>query len=123
MSISERIDAESRGPLKALLEALPGGFNAIADIQARRDGLTAAITAASADVPENPNVEFEDCAIPNADGSEQGKVRIYRPVNAQTPLPGIFYIHGGGMVLSNLENEHGIACMLCDQLKAVVVSV
>jgi len=36
MSRRDLIDPESRVPLDALLEVMPGGFNAIPDIVARR---------------------------------------------------------------------------------------
>ena len=36
MSLWDRIDEESKGPLEALWEALPGGLNGIPDIVARR---------------------------------------------------------------------------------------
>ena len=37
MSRRDLIDPESRPPLDQLLEVLPGGFNAIPDIAARRE--------------------------------------------------------------------------------------
>jgi len=50
-------------------------------------------------------------------------VRIYRPVNVAGPLPGIYYIHGGGMILGDVAGEDGSAQLLCEQVGAVVVSV
>jgi hypothetical protein len=38
MSRRDLIDPDSRGPLDALLEALPGGFNSVPDIVARPGG-------------------------------------------------------------------------------------
>ena len=42
MSLWDRIDTESRPPLEALWEALPGGFNVIPDIVARRTAMSTA---------------------------------------------------------------------------------
>jgi len=114
------IDPECRGPLDALLEAVPGGFNAIPDIVARRaamDWLLGAIER-----PENPNVIKEDRSVPGPDGEPDITVRIYRPVGASTTLPGIYYIHGGGMIMGSISND-ATAILLCDQVGAVVVSV
>jgi acetyl esterase/lipase len=121
MSRRHLIDPEVRVPLEGLLEALPGGFNAIGDIVARRATVEGIL--GSMEVPENPNVTKEDRTVAGPEGEPDISVRIYRPVNASGALPGIYYIHGGGMVLGNVAGEDANATMLCDQVGAVVVSV
>ncbi len=117
------IDPESLVPLAALYEALPGGFNAIPDIHARRETLNGMLEAMTADLPPNENVLFEDRTVPGPKGGPELGVRIYRPANATGPLPGILFIHGGGMVLGNLDTDHLTAVMLCETIGAIVVSV
>ena len=58
MSLWNRIDKESKGPLEALWEALPGGLNGIPDIVARR----AAMSASRAAVPKAdfPNLDVTE---------------------------------------------------------------
>ena len=121
MSRRDLIDPESRVPLDALLEVMPGGFNAIPDIVARR----AAVQQIFAMLPvvENPDVVKEDRTVPGPDGDPDITVRIYRPVDASDALPGIYFIHGGGMVLGDIAGEDATAAMLCAEIGAVVVSV
>jgi acetyl esterase/lipase len=121
MSRRDLIDPEMRPPLDALLDALPGGFNAVPDIVQRR----AAVEAMNAgiEIPDNPNVAKEDRVIPGPEGDPDLTVRIYRPVNATGTLPGIYFIHGGGMILGSVAGEDPTATLLCDQVNAVVVSV
>jgi acetyl esterase/lipase len=121
MSRRDLIDPEARVPLDGLLEALPGGFNAIPDIVQRR--ATVAAMLSGIEVPENPNVAKEDRTVPGPDGEPDISVRIYRPVNATGPLPGIYFIHGGGMILGTVDGEDPTATMICDEVQAVVVSV
>jgi acetyl esterase/lipase len=121
MSPRDMIDPDSRGPLDALLEMIPGGFNTIPDIVQRRATVSSLLSAV--EVPENPNVTKEDRTIPGPEGDPDIKVRIYRPVNATGTLPGIYYIHGGGMILGDIEGEDPTATMICDRVGAVVVSV
>ena len=121
MSRRELIDPEVRVPLDQLLEALPGGFNAIPDIVQRRATVEAML--AGMETPDNPNVGKEDRTVPGPDGEPDITVRIYRPVHATGTLPGIFFIHGGGMVLGNVAGEDPVATLICDQVQAVVVSV
>jgi acetyl esterase/lipase len=121
MSRRDLIDPECRVPLDGLLEALPGGFNSIPDIVARR--ATVQQILSSMEVPENPNVTTEDRVVPGPEGEPDISVRIYRPAGATGTLPGIYYIHGGGMVLGDVAGEDIAATMLCEQVGAVVVSV
>jgi acetyl esterase/lipase len=121
MSRRELIDPEVRVPLDQLLEALPGGFNGIADIVQRRAAAEAML--AGIEVPDNPDVTHEDRTVPGPQGEPDITVRIYRPVGKTGPLPGIYFIHGGGMILGNVAGEDATATMICDQVGAVVVSV
>lgn len=117
----DRIDPESLVPLAALYEALPGGFNAIPDIAARRETLYGMLAQMTADLPANPNVSTEDLTVDGPAGPLG--LRIYRPATPAPTRPGIYFIHGGGMVLGNLDTDHLTAVMLCEAVGAVVVSV
>jgi acetyl esterase/lipase len=121
MSRRDLIDPESREPLDQLLAVMPGGFNAIPDIVARR--AAAAALLAAIEVPPNPNVTHEDRTVPGPEGAPDISVRVYRPVNASGPLPGVYFIHGGGMILGDVEGENAVAEQVCEQVGAVVVSV
>jgi acetyl esterase/lipase len=121
MSRRDLIDPESREPLDQLLAVLPGGFNAIPDIVARR--AAAAQLLAAVEVPPNPNVTREDRTVPGPEGAPDISVRIFRPVNASGTLPGVYFIHGGGMILGDVEGESAVAEQVCEQVGAVVVSV
>ena len=121
MTRRDLIDPESRVPLDALTEAMPGGFNAIPDIVARRATLEAVF--ATMPKPEFPGVATQDRQVPGPAGDPDVTVRVYRPVGATGPLPGIYFIHGGGMVLGNIDGEDATAATLCEAVGAVVVSV
>lgn len=121
MSRRDLIDPESRVPLDALIEAMPGGFNAIPDIVVRRATLTQMF--AMMPVEENPRVAKEDRTVPGPEGDPDISVRVYRPVGATGTLPGLYFIHGGGMVMGDVAGEDATATMLCDTIGAVVVSV
>ncbi|MDY7090933.1 MAG: alpha/beta hydrolase [Actinomycetota bacterium] len=121
MSRRELIDPEVAVPLNQLLEAMPGGFNAVPDIVQRRATVQAMLSGI--EIPENPNVVKEDRTVPGPEGEPDITVRIYKPVNATGSLPGIYYIHGGGMILGSVDGEDPNATMICDQAGAVVVSV
>ena len=119
MSIRDRIDTESRIPLDGLLQVMPGGFNAIADIVHRRDVLTQMLGATP--VPPNANVSISNHVAPGPAGDLA--VRVYTPTNVPSPAPGLVYIHGGGMIMGGLDGEDGTCQMMADRLGAVIASV
>jgi acetyl esterase/lipase len=121
MSRRDLIDPESRQPLDQLLAVMPGGFNAVPDIIARRDVFSQMVAAMAP--PPNPNVTREDATVPGPPGAPDVSVRVYRPVNASATLPGVYFIHGGGMIIGSIESENAVAEDVCEQVGAVVVSV
>ena len=123
MAQHDRIDPESLAPLEQLLEVFPGGFNAIPDIVARRAAVDQLLEAMKADLPPNDRVTHGDHHAPGPAGAPDVRLRAYRPAGADGELPGIYFIHGGGMVLGSIEGEELVAQMLCERVGAVVVSV
>ena len=123
MSMRDRIDPDSRVPLEELLKVFPGGLNAISNIAERRSTLESLLQTMVADLPPNEHVVIEDREIPGPVDSPPVGVRIYRPKAASGVLPGIFFIHGGGMIMGSVEGENLKAAELCEAIQAVVVSV
>ena len=121
MSRRDLIDPDVREPLDQLLQVMPGGFNTIPDIVQRRDIVSQMLAAL--EIPPNPNVASEDRMVPGPEGAPDVKVRVYRPVDATGTLPGIYFIHGGGMILGDIDGEDAVSSTICEHVDAVVVSV
>ena len=121
MPVRHPIDPESRAVLDELLEVLPGGVNSIPDIVERRAAAKA--MAAEVEAPEHPDVVKEDRTVPGPAGAPDITVRTYRPRDRPGTLPGIYVIHGGGMVMGDVAGEDDTAATLCSEVGAVVVSV
>lgn len=119
----KRIDPESLPGLDALLALAPGGLNAIANIVERRAALTRIFDEMTAEMPPNENVVTEDRVIPGPEGAPDIAVRTFRPTGADGLLPGICFIHGGGMVMGDIDGEALVSAMLSEVINAVVVSV
>lgn len=113
------IDPESRAPLEEFLREYPGGFAAISDIVKRRETLEAYAAKGRASLPVNERIRKTDSHVDA--GSHSIPIRIYRPP-VESPLPVIFFIHSGGMVLGSIEREDPIATRLADELNALVIS-
>lgn len=122
MNQRDRLDPASREPLELLLQALPGGFNAIPDVAQRREAVRNMRASVTSDQSPKQNITIDDRSVPGTDGAPDIPIRIYTPAEATGELPGLFYIHGGGMVIGSIDGEDATASMLCEQLGAVVVS-
>ena len=123
MTIQNRIDPASSIPLEELLKTLPGGFNAIEDIEERRTVINALIRMRTEELPPIENIVIEDRNIAGPDALLELVVRIYKPTDVSGNLPGILFIHGGGMIMGSIETEDLKAAMLCETIQSIVVSV
>lgn len=123
MTIQNRIDPASSLALEELLNTLPGGFNAIEDIKERRNVINSLVRMMTAELPPIDNIVIEDRNIAAPDALLELVVRIYKPTGVSAGLPGIFFIHGGGMIMGSIETENHKAAMLCETIQSIVVSV
>jgi len=119
----ERIDTESLPGLDVFLAALPGGLNAVKDINERRGVLTDFLAEAHASLPVNENVLSKELAIPRSDGAGELTLRIFRPAADAVARATIYYIHGGGLLLGSIGDDAPLCEMLCETLDTVVVAV
>ena len=119
MSLWDRIDAESKPALDILWEALPGGLNGIPDIVARRAAYEA--FRAAAPKGEFPGLTVSDHSYSGPDGDLS--LRLYQPQNATAPAPGLIYIHGGGMIMGNLESQDEVLKTTASELGMPIASL
>ncbi len=64
-----------------------------------------------------------DRKIPGLNGAPDVPVRIYLPKQRSGLVPCLIYLHGGGFVIGNLDQEHANASMIATQLGIAIVSV
>ncbi len=117
----DRVDPECRPALEAFRETA-GGMNDL-PLPQRRAMVSTLEAQLAAGVPVSDDVVVEDRTIPGPTGGPEIPIRIYRPLTTQTAAPGIYYIHGGAMVVDGLETGHVDCLRFCSELGAVVVNV
>jgi acetyl esterase/lipase len=122
VTLRERMDPQLIDGLDAFLAATgPRGLAGIAD-PAERRAVFGELMAAG-EVEPDPRVATSDHLVPGPPGAPEVRVRAYRPVGAKGPLPALYYIHGGGMVIGAIETEDAIARALCLAVGCAAVSV
>ena len=117
ISLEEHVDAEHL----AVLAMLPGGLLDLSDLAAARRRFGDFMDQAPA--PEMPDsIEVDDHHVEAADGHEV-LVRVYRPKERRDRSPGLYWIHGGGMVLGSVDMNDAGCVAIASDLNVVVASV
>ena len=117
MDLLARMDPE----VAAVYPLLPGLD--LEDIPTARTTLMDMLAAATADLPASTTVQHEDHLVPGLDGDPDVRVRHYRPVDQADVLPCLYWIHGGGHVLGQIEQDDPVAEHIVDAVGCAVVSV
>ncbi|WP_409473767.1 alpha/beta hydrolase [Streptomyces sp. HC307] len=116
-------DPELAAALELVKEMMPSRFT-LDTIQAQREG-PAMQMLAEVDLTSGGAFEAEDRLVPGPEGAPEVSLLTCRPIApaASGPLPVIYHIHGGGMVLG--DNRAGVDVPLAwaEDLDAVLVSV
>jgi acetyl esterase/lipase len=119
--LADQLDPELKGPIKMMLTQMPSmSFD---DIPAARAASKEMMAGMKMQVPDIPGVIAEDRTIPGPEGSPDVVVRIYRPEKHTGQFPALLWIHGGGYIFGDLDQEDFLSKKLTLAGECVVVSV
>ena len=117
LDLNLQLDDEHR----SVLDSMPMRMD-LSDIEAAREG-TAAQRAAMPSPVMPANLAMEDHMAPGPEGAPDVMVRTYRPAGLATNAPAFYWIHGGGMVMGNVEMSDPYCANIADRLNVLVASV
>jgi acetyl esterase/lipase len=117
LDINAQLDEEHL----AVLDSMPMRLE-LSDIAAARAGM-AERRALLPVAPMPENVTIEDRVVAGPEGAPDVMVRLYRPAALPANAPAFYWIHGGGMVLGNVEMSDPYCAGIADQLNVLVASV
>jgi acetyl esterase/lipase len=120
-SMMERLNPEFAGPVK-MMQAQGGAMN-LDDIPAARANSTKMMEAMKKFNPVIEGVTSEDRKIPGPRHAPDVSVRIYHPAKQKGKLPAVLWIHGGGYILGNIEQEDILAKRITLAGNCVTVTV
>jgi acetyl esterase/lipase len=104
------------------LASFPRGALNLSNIEQAREGM-AKRRASLPVVPLPDDVSLEDRYAPGPDGAPDLMVRLYRPATLPASAPAFYWVHGGGMVLGNVEMNDLYCAIIARQLNVLVTSV
>jgi acetyl esterase/lipase len=120
MDFVDQLDPE----LRIVLEKLPIDRPLdLREIPAARAKMKKMVTAMLADLPEVEGVASQDKLVPGPRNSPEVRIRIYRPNDQASTLPALYWIHGGGYVMSDIEQDDRLMKQIAKRIGCVTVSV
>ncbi|SEF57196.1 Acetyl esterase/lipase [Nonomuraea solani] len=121
MAFHPNLDPEIRATLeRAPLPAFDMANLTPEELPGHRAQVNAMLAAAP---PSDTTVVIEDRQVPGPDGEPDIRVRIYRPGGDVQGRPGLFWIHGGGMIIGVPEIDDAMMIDYVERLGIVAVSV
>lgn len=120
MNFLEQLDPELRAMVEKLPTDRPLNLN---EIPAARAKMNKMVTAMLADLPAVDGVASQDQFAPGREGDPAVRVRVYRPDHQPAKLPALLWIHGGGYVMGDIEQDDRLMKQLAKRIGLVAVSV
>jgi len=86
-----------------------------------RDGMAALLASTP---PHRPtSVVVEDVTVPGPAGAPGVVLRIYRPSAMDSPVPALYWMHGGGMIVGSYAMDDALLVRAVERLGLAAVSV
>jgi len=120
MNFIEQLDPELRFVVEKLPTDRPLDLN---EIPAARAKMKKMVTAMLANLPAVEGVTSQDQFAPGLQGDPAVRVRVYQPDHQPSKLPALFWIHGGGYVMGDIEQDDRLMKQLVKRIGCVAVSV
>ena len=120
MNFVEQLDPE----LKAVMERMPTDRTLdLTKISAARARMKKLVLEMLATFPQVESVSQEDRFAPGTQGGPPVRVRIYRADDQSSKLPALYWIHGGGYVMGDIDMDDRLMKQMVKRIGCVAASV
>jgi len=120
MNFVDQLDPE----LRVVVERLPADRTLNLDhMPAARAKMKKMWTGLLAALPPVEGVNSQDQYVPGAEGDPSVLIRIYRPHDQPNNLPALYWIHGGGYVMGDIDQDDRLMKQLVKRIGCVAVAV
>jgi acetyl esterase/lipase len=93
------------------------------EIPSARVKMKKMVTTMLASFPPIEGVASEDKFAPGRQGDPAVRVRVYRPNDQASTLPALYWIHGGGYVMGDIDQDDRLMAQFVKRIGCVAVSV
>jgi acetyl esterase/lipase len=120
MNFMDQLDPE----LRVVMAGLPTDRTLnLNNISAARARMKKMVTQMLAGLPPVEGVTSQDQLVPGSQGDPAVRVRVYREIDQPNKLPALFWIHGGGYVMGDIEQDDRLMKQMVKRIGCVAVSV
>jgi acetyl esterase/lipase len=120
MNFVEQLDPE----LKAVMERMPTDRTLdLTKISAARARMKKLVLEMLATFPQVEGVSQEDRFAPGTQDGPPVRVRIYRAEDQSSKLPALYWIHGGGYVMGDIDMDDRLMKQMVKRIGCVAASV
>lgn len=120
MNFVDQLDPEFRSMVERLPTDRTLDLNNISAARARMKKLVGELLGA---LPPVEGVISQDLLVPGPRETDQVRVRVYRSNGQRNKLPALFWIHGGGYVMGDIEQDDRLMKQFVKRIDCVAVSV
>jgi acetyl esterase/lipase len=120
MNFIDQIDPELRGMVERLPTDRTLNLN---EISAARVKMKKMVTELLAAMPPVEGVTSQDHFAPGSQGGPAVRVRVYRSNDQQNKLPALYWIHGGGYVMGDIDYDDRLMMQMVKRIGCVAASV
>ncbi len=120
MNFIDQLDPE----LRAMVEKMPTDRPIdLSQLPKARAAMKKMVTAMLANLPPVEGASSQDRKVPGPKGDPEVPVRVYRPNDSPSKLPALLWIHGGGYVMGDIEQDDRLMKQIVTRIGCVAVSV
>jgi acetyl esterase/lipase len=120
MNFIDQLDPELRAIVVKLPTDRPMDLNQIVAARAKMKKM---MVAAVEGLPPVEGVSSQDHRAPGPKGAPDVPVRVYRPNDQKGKLPALYWIHGGGYVMGDVEQDDRLMKQMVKRVGCVIASV
>jgi acetyl esterase/lipase len=120
MNFIDQIDPELRGMVERLPTDRTLNLNEISTARVKMKKMVTELLAA---MPPVEGVTSEDRFAPGSQDGHAVRVRVYRSNDQQSKLPALYWIHGGGYVMGDIDYDDRLIMQMVKRIGCVAVSV
>ena len=120
MNFIDQVDPELRPMLQRLPTDRTLDLNNLPAARARMKKLVAELLGS---MPPVEGVISQDQLVPGPQTGQQVRVRVYRSNDQRNKIPALFWIHGGGYVMGDIEQDDRLMKQFVNRIGCVAVSV
>jgi acetyl esterase/lipase len=120
MNFIDQLDPE----LRAMVERLPTDRTLnLNEISKARVKMKKMVTELLAAMPPVEGITSQDHFAPGSQGGPAVRVRVYRSNDQQNKLPALYWIHGGGYVMGDIDYDDRLMMQMVKRIGCVAASV